>query len=445
MKRFLLSTLLILLGIALALGGAYATGYVTIPIQAAGNRTSAVATTNAEAVAAAPPPQPVGAIIADAKVVPITSADLGLTSGGIAVNIAVSEGDEVTPGQLVLQLDPKDVQVAIAQANANLLNAQARYEELRAGAQAEEIEAGRAVLAAAQARLDKLTLSTESGDIAALEATVAGAQANLQQVLDGSSEQQLIEARANLHSAEAERKRAQSAYNQVKWRNDVGATKESADLQRATIAYEAAQARLADLENGATQSQIAAASAQVRQSQAQLNALRNSRPADIAVLQADVRNAQAQLDKLLRGTRPEQLAQAEASVAAATAALQQQLVALSKLELRAPFTGTVASLDVTLGEQVSPGVPVLRLADLAQLQLETEDLTELQVVHIQEGDQATIAFDAIPDLTMTGTVAQIRPFGETSSGDIVYRATLTISQPDPRLRWNMTAVVTFAQ
>ncbi|MFZ4655461.1 MAG: HlyD family secretion protein [Caldilineaceae bacterium] len=445
MRRIYLSTLLILLGIGAVLGGAYATGYVPLPIQAAGNKTDAETTLIAEAGAAAPEPQLGGSIIADAKVVPVTSADLGLTSSGIVVNIAVREGDEVKPGQLVLQLDPKDVQVAIAQANANLLSAQARYDELRAGAQAEDIEAARAGLAAAQARLDKLTLSTENGDIAALEATVAGAQANLQQVLDGSSEQQLIEARANLHSAEAERKRAQSAYNLVKWRNDLGATKESADLQRATIAYEAAQARLTDLENGATQSQIAAASAQVRQNQAQLNALRNSRPADIAVLQADVRNAQAQLDKLLSGTRPEQLAQAEASVAAATAALQQQLVAMSKLELRAPFTGTVASLDVTLGEQVSPGVPVLRLADLEQLQLETEDLTELQVVLIQEGDAATVSFDAIPDLTMTGTVTRIRPFGETSSGDIVYRATIALPQADPRLRWNMTAVVTFGE
>ena len=151
MKRIYLSTLLILLGIGIALGGAYATGYVTVPIQAAGNRTQTAATNNAEAVAAAPPPQPAGSIIADAKVVPVTSADLGLTSGGIAVNIAVREGDAVTPGQLVLQLDPKDVQVAIAQANANLLNAQARYDELRAGAQAEEIEAARSALAAAQA------------------------------------------------------------------------------------------------------------------------------------------------------------------------------------------------------------------------------------------------------------------------------------------------------
>jgi HlyD family secretion protein len=444
MKRIAKWMLILILCLGMSGGIAYATGVLQLPAQPTASDTAVAVTTILDPVAAAPEPQS-AAIVADAKVVPVMSADLGLTSSGIAVNVAVREGDVITPGQLVIQLDSKDIQVAIAQARANLMNVQARYDELRAGAQAEDIEAARAGLAAAQARLDKLTLSTENGDIAALEATVAGAQANLQQVLDGSSEQQLIEARANLHSAEAERKRAQSAYNLVKWRNDLGATKESADLQRATIAYEAAQARLTDLENGATQSQIAAASAQVRQNQAQLNALRNSRPADIAVLQADVRNAQAQLDKLLSGTRPEQLAQAEANVAASTAALQQQLVALSKLELRAPFTGTVASLDVTLGEQVSPGVPVLRLADLEQLQLETEDLTELQVVLIQEGDAAIVSFDAIPDLTMTGAVTRIRPFGETSSGDIVYRATIALPQADPRLRWNMTAVVTFGE
>lgn len=445
MKRIVRWTFVLILCLGVGAGMAYATGRVQLPTQFAASKAEAATTSTVAAIAkpvAAAPEAQRATIVADAKVVPVMSADLGLTSSGIAVHVAVREGDVITPGQLVLQLDSKDVQVAIAQARANLMNAQARYDELAAGSLDEDIEAARATLAAAQARLDRITLSTENGDIAAAEASVAQAQASLQQVLDGSSEQQLIEARSNIHSAEADLKRAQSAYNQVKWRNDLGATKESADLQKATIAYEAAQARLTDLENGATQAQIAAASAQVRQSQAQLNSLRNSRPADIAVYQADVRQAQAQLDKLRKGTRPELLAQAEANVAAATAALQQQLVALSKLELRAPFTGTVASLDVTLGEQVTQGVPVLRLANLEQLQLETEDLTELQVVLIQEGDEATVSFDAIPDLTMTGTVTRIRPFGETSSGDIVYRATIALPQADPRLRWNMTAVVT---
>ena len=451
MKRISSWLVIIVVCSGVTLGVAYGLGFLQLPSTTANPivtepitiepnaATSNLAPANAESVPAA------NTIIADAKVVPVLSADLSLPSSGIAVEIAIREGSVVTAGQRLVQLDTKDTLVAIAQAKANLMSTQARYDELQAGSLAEDIEAARASLAAAQARLDKLTLSTENGDIAASQAAVSQAQANLQQVLDGNSEQQLIEARANLYNAEAERSRAQNAYNQVKWRNDVGATREAADLQTATNNYEAAQARLTDLENGSTQAQIAGASAQVRQAQAQFQALQSSRPADIAIYQADVRQAQAQLDKLLRGTRPEQLAQAEANVAASTAALQQQLVVLSKLELRAPFTGTVASLDVALGEQVSLGAPILRLADLGQLQIETEDLTELQVIYLQEGDRAQITFDAIPDLAVEATVVRIRPYGENSSGDIVYRATLSLAQPDPRLRWNMTAAVTFNQ
>ncbi len=450
MKRIISWILIIVVCIGVTLGTAYGLGFLQLPLENANSTAVDVVTAEANmatnnlapAVAVAPV---ANAIIADAKVVPVLSADLSLSSSGIAVDIAVREGSVVTAGQRLVQLDTKDTLVAIAQAKANLMNAQARYDELKAGSLAEDIEAARATLAAAQARLDKLTLSTENGDIAASQAAVSQAQANLQQVLDGNSEQQLIEARANLYNAEAERKRAQNAYNQVKWRNDLGATKEAADLQTATNNYEAAQARLTDLENGSTQAQIAGASAQVRQAQAQFQALQSSRPADIAIYQADVRQAQAQLDKLLRGTRPEQLAQAEATVAASTAALQQQLVALSKLELRAPFTGTIASLDVALGEQVTLGAPILRLADFSQLQIETEDLTELQVVYLQEGDHAQVTFDALPDLSVEATVVQIRPYGENSSGDIVYRATLALTAPDARLRWNMTAAVTFDQ
>lgn len=416
------------------LWGAYDQGYLSFPMQP-------VVAATAPTVAAQP--AALTAIIADAKVVPVLSADLSSTSSGVAVDVPIREGAQVTPGQLLVQLDREAALVAVAQAQANLMSAQAQYEELQAGVLPEEIEAARAAVAAAQARLDKISLSTANGDLAAAQATVAQAQANLQGVLAGPSEEQLIAARANLAAAEADRTRAQSAYNQIKWRNDIGATQESAALQKATISYEAALANLADLENGATQSQIGSASAQVRQAQAQLNALTTSRPADIAIYTADLRNAQAQLDKLLRGTRPEVLRQAEANVAAATAALQQQLVALGKLELRSPFTGTVAAVEVTLGEQVSPGAPILRLADLSELQLETEDLTELQVVAIAEGDQAQVTFDALPDLTLNATVVRIRPYGENSAGDIVYRATLALPTADPRLRWNMTAAVTF--
>ena len=97
---------------------------------------------------------------------------------------------------------------------------------------------------------------------------------------------------------------------------------------------------------------------------------------------------EAQLDLLRAGTRSEELAVAQAEIAAATAALQQALVALAETELRAPFAGTVALLDANRGEQVSPGGRVIRLADLSEWEIRTEDLTELQIDGIGAGRES---------------------------------------------------------
>lgn len=57
------------------------------------------------------------------------------------------------------------------------------------------------------------------------------------------------------------------------------------------------------------------------------------------------------------------IAAAEADVAVATASVQQCSSACATPELHAPFAGVVATLNVTEGEQVSPGGPVIQLAD----------------------------------------------------------------------------------
>src|SRR5690349_13368955 len=102
-------------------------------------------------------------------------------------------------------------------------------------------------------------------------------------------------------------------------------------------------------------------------------------PADLAAAAADVQVSQAQLDLLMTGARIEEIAAAAADVSAATAALQQALVILSETEIHAPLAGEVALVNVRIGEQVTPGAVAIRLADLASWQIETEDLTELDV------------------------------------------------------------------
>ena len=401
------------------------------------------AAAQSDAVAQAGAPATGSRVVADAKVVPVQSANLSMSAGGIVVELNVEEGDPVAAGDLLIKLDDAQQQVAVAQAQASLQRAQANLDQLMAGAREQEIAQAEAGLAAAQAAYDRLANAASPGSIAAARAGLAQAQANLQAVLEGPSEAALIAAEADLRSAEAQLRNATSAYNKVKDQNDIGMRPESLALEQATVAYEAAKARQQDLQNGATESQIAAARAGVSQASAQLDTAQKSAPGDLASAQAAVDQAQAQLDLIKAGARPEAIAIANADVAAATAALQNALVALSDTELRAPFGGTIATVNTAMGEQVGMSAPVIAMADTSNWEIETSDLTEFDVVGIQPGAAVLLTFDAIPDLQLQGTVSRVRPIGEDNRGDTVYKVVVTPNQNDPRLMWNMTAVVEF--
>jgi HlyD family secretion protein len=161
---------------------------------------------------------------------------------------------------------------------------------------------------------------------------------------------------------------------------------------------------LLKLDPAHTQAELAAAEAQARQQQATLLELRvGPRQEDIAKARADlaaaeaqardarayyqrllplqkdnyaaaadidraraaagnadglVAAARAQLDALVHGTRPEQIAQAEAALAAAQSQAQAQKVLLGKLDLVAPRAGRVDSLPYKLGDQAPVGAPL---------------------------------------------------------------------------------------
>jgi multidrug resistance efflux pump len=105
----------------------------------------------------------------------------------------------------------------------------------------------------------------------------------------------------------------------------------------------------------------------------------------------------------------------------------------------APFAGTVSELNINASEWVSPGLPVIVLADLNHLRVETTDLSEIDVARIAPGDSVTISFDALPDL-VDGTVVRISPRASQGSG-VNYTVVVAMSETPEGLRWGMTAFV----
>lgn len=380
-------------------------------------------------------------IVADAKVVPARNARLSMPASGIVAEVLMDEGQQVEAGQVMLKLESSRQAAAVSQAEAGLQAAQANLAGLKAGARDEERRSAQAAMDAAQAHLDRVKGGPQPAEVTAAQATLAEAQAALRKIQEGTDQQQIIAAEAEYLNAAAAVRGAQAAYDLVRGDPNIGARPEALQLEQATHQFDAAGARLEELKKGASTADIAGARARVQRAQAQLDLLTQTNPADVAGAEAEVRRAQAQLDLLGAGSRPESIAAAEAEVAAAEATLEQARVALGETELKAPFAGAIAALNVQVGEQVGPTSTVVQLADLSSLQIETDDLTELNVVHVREGAPVTITFDAIPDLNVTGKVVRIKPLGENKQGDMTYTVVIRPDNLDPRLRWNMTATV----
>ena len=411
-------------------------GYLVV-----GRGMQARATTGEQAAPTAAPVRADGRVMAEAKVVPARVAGLSLPTGGIVAEVLVNEGGQVAAGQTLVRLDSARQAAAVAQAEAQLQRAQAALAELKAGSRGEERRSAQAALDAAQARLDRTRNGPLPAEAAAAKAALAEAQAAQRKTLEGSDEQQIIAAQAEALDAAAAVRQAQGAYDRVKGDTNIGLRPEALQLEHATNQYNAAQARLAQLQKGAGPADIAADRARVQRAQAQLDLLSAINPTDVSAAEAEVRRARAQLDLLAAGPRPEAIAAAEAEVANAKATLTQAKIALVETELRAPFAGTIAALDARVGEHAGIGSPMVRLADLTTLQIETDDLTELNVVRVEEGAPAIVTFDAIPGLTLTGKVLRIKPLGENKQGDMTYTVVIQPEQLDNRLRWNMTAAV----
>lgn len=377
-------------------------------------------------------------IIAEGRVVPVRSVALSLPVAGVVRSLPVTLGQRVEAGQLLAQLDTRQLELQLAQAGANLAIAQARLDQLNQGPTAQDVAAAQQSVTSAQAAYDKARAGPAASDVAAARAALTAAQQNYASVRAGPTAEQLSSLAAQLSNAQAALAQAQAAYDKIKGAPDVGARLEGLQLQQATNNLSIAAAAYKDAQAHPTQAELAAAFSQAQAAQAALDRL----TPDAAEIQAKLtalENAKAALARL-QPAAGDRVA-LEAGVKAAQIARDLAAEQLAATRLLAPFAGTVMILNIEAGEYATPGVPILRLADTSAWQIETTDLTELSVAQIQEGMPASVTLDAIPGLELPGHVRQIKPYGDTRQGDIVYTVIVTPEQQDARLRWNMTAKV----
>jgi multidrug efflux pump subunit AcrA (membrane-fusion protein) len=162
--------------------------------------------------------------------------------------------------------------------------------------------------------------------------------------------------------------------------------------------------------------------------------------AELSITKAELSVAEQNWARVKGGPDPETLERVEARVATAKAQLSAAEAALSFLTLEAPFGGTISEIYTQEKEWVAPGQPLVVLADLQTLRVETTDLNEIDSAQIEVGDHASITFDALADIVVDGQVIYIANKSDEGSG-VNYKVILELNEIPEKVRWGMTAFV----
>jgi len=319
--------------------------------------------------------------------------------GGTVIAVNFDENEQIKQGEVLAQLDPKDYQVALQRAQAELADANANARAANTGV--------------------PITSTTSTSN-------VATARANL------NAAQKAVDA-AQARAREAQANHTRTAQDLKRFEQLV--QKEEISRQQYDAAVAAEQAAKATLD--AAQSQVASVQSQVAQAEAALkSALTAPQQIQVQQARAGAANAAAQ-------TREAALAQAELN--------------LSYTTIKSPVDGIASKRNVQVGQVIQAGQPITSAVDVNDIWV-TANFKETQLKNMHAGQPAKIHVDAYDtDLQghlvsiggATGARFSLLP-PENATGNfvkVVQRVPVKIQldpgqDPQRRLRPGMSTIVT---
>jgi membrane fusion protein, multidrug efflux system len=267
---------------------------------------------------------------------------------GYVIKVNVGDNEWVQQGKVLVEIDPKDYEVAVAQARANLANAEATAQSLNITV--------------------PITSVSTSSQLSFTQSDVLNATAGVD-----AAEKQLVAAQAQVEEAEA---------NDVKIQDDLRRYKLLVDKKEvAEQVYDQALAA-----SKSSTANVAAAHA-------------NQAAAVQAVKQAQSRLAGAEANERSAETGPQQVSSTRSRAKAAIADVEQKRAALDQAELNLSYTKIVAPVTgevnktVVEGLNVQPGQQLLTVVPLEEVWV-TANFKETQLRHMRVGQKADIDVDS---------------------------------------------------
>ena len=294
----------------------------------------------------------------DAHVAPIAAR-----IGGTVTEVPVKENQEVEAGAVLVVIDPRDYQVALDKARAELATAEADAAAAR-------------VNVPITSTATTSNVSTARGGVEQAQAGIEGAQraidAATARLATAGARQREAEANAAKTAKDVERFKGLLAKDEIS-QQQYDAAVASADAARAATDSARSQGQEAQAGISVAQSQLTQARAGATQATAQLQTAQSG-PQEVTAQRA-------------------RAASADAKVLQQRAAVQQAELNLQYTTLRASMKGIVSRKGVEVGQVVQPGQPLMAVIPLEEVWV-TANFKETQLEKMRPGQRAVIEVDA---------------------------------------------------
>jgi len=295
---------------------------------------------------------------------------------GTITRVGVNDNQRVETGAVLIELDPRDYQVAVDKAKAELADAEAN--------------------ALAARSTVPITRTTATSGVTTARGGIAQAQAAV-----AAADREVDAARARLVSAQAKVREA-----------DTNATKTARDVERFRGLLAKDEIAQQQFDAAVAAAETAKATADAARSQV-VEAGAGIRVAESRLIQARAGEQQARAELETAQTAPEQVTATKARASAAEARAQQARANLAQAELnlqytvvRAPAAGVVSKKGVNVGQVVQAGQPLLALVQIDDVWV-TANFKETQLKDMRPGQRVKVEVDALGGREFNGKVDSI--------------------------------------
>jgi membrane fusion protein (multidrug efflux system) len=282
---------------------------------------------------------------------------------GQVIHVDVEEEQFVHQGDPIAEIDPKDYQIALEQAQADLANAKAQYQQAAVNVPITGVQVS-------------TTLATSGSDVLGSEASVSQSEAQAQAAI------------ARVQSAKAQALKSQldvDRYTPLVAKDVISKQQYDAAVAQATADQGALDESQRNVK--AQQDGVQLMRQRLAQAQSQENQSRKNGPRQVAVERA---RAQA----------------AQAAVQQAQAKVDQAQLNLGYTRVTSPITGIVSRKSVAAGANLSVGQSLMTIVPLQDLWV-TANFKETQLKEMKVGQTVKLEIDALGGRKFTGKVSQV--------------------------------------